>query len=209
MLVRSYARSSLSVPLCPSRPGRTRQAGFTIIELVIVLAMIAVVSAIALPRIDADRFHVDGAAEDASLAVMVAQREAVARQHQVLLILDTGNQTIRTVWDANSNGVQDATEHVRDLALGERIRIGRSTGVPALGTRAASVSVMRTCGAKPCLIMQRNGSTDREAWFYLTSRRAMEGATGRLSDARMVEIARASGRAQVWKYTGAAWMRLP
>lgn len=64
-----------------SRPTRRRLVGFTIIELVLVIALIAVVSAVAVPRFASavTRQQVDVAAERLVRDLQLARREAMLR----------------------------------------------------------------------------------------------------------------------------------
>ena len=64
----------------------------------------------------------------------------------------------------------------------------------------------RNIGGRPALIFHRNGSASGIGGFYLTSTRAMA-STGYSSDTRAVEIIRATGRTEWFRYTGTTWKR--
>ncbi len=177
------------------------------LELLAALIIISILTALAATKIDADRYYVDGAIQEASTALTVAQREAVSLQHNVLIVFDTTHATMRMVWDKNANGIEDTGEHTRVTALSDRVKFGRPASVPKQGLWDLTITAMRDCSGLPCLIVQRNGSLDREAAFYITSARAMQGIPNREHDSRMVEINRATARAQTWKYTGTDWRR--
>jgi prepilin-type N-terminal cleavage/methylation domain-containing protein len=188
---------------------RGRRLGFSLMELIVVLVMIAIMIALGAPRINVDRFYMDGALEEASTAFMVAQREAVGHQHNVLMVIDTVNRSLKAVWDVNNNAREDAGEHTRVTALTDRMRFARPSSVPPQGSNVPILSPMADCSGLPCLIFQRNGSIDREAFFYLTSLRSTRPGGGRDEDARFVVLARANARPDTWKYTGVAWRPFP
>ncbi|MCC6430222.1 MAG: prepilin-type N-terminal cleavage/methylation domain-containing protein, partial [Gemmatimonadaceae bacterium] len=94
------------------RPQRPR-AGFTVVELVMVLIIIGIMAATVMPKIRLDNTAVDTAVRSVNMSLMVAQREAVSRQHNVLLVIDTAHHTARTIWDANNNGLEDTGERTR------------------------------------------------------------------------------------------------
>lgn len=186
------------------RTHRRRAAlGFSLIELLIIIAMVGILAALVLPKVRVDNAQVDSAARTIGLSLMVAQRDAAARQHNVLLVFDTTAHTIKTVWDTNNNGVADAGEKSRPFLLPDRVVLGRPSSVPALGTASASVPTMLKSGNKPMLVLQRNGSVDRSVTLYLSTARAMSG--GNYKDTRAVVIARATARPEWYAWTGSAW----
>ena len=162
-------------------------------------------SLIVLPKIRIDNSTVDSAARTISLSLMVAQREAVGRGHNVLVMFDTAGHTARTVWDANNNGTADAGEKTRPFLLPERVVLGRPPTVPALGGTGEAAPTQLTTSKGPYFIMQRSGSVDRSQVMYLSTLTAMNG--GAYKDVRAVYIARATGRAVWYKWTGTAWTR--
>ena len=179
--------------------------GFSLIELLLVITMIGILAALALPKILVDNTKVETATRTLGMVLMVAQREAVARQHNVLLVFDTSAHTITTVWDANNNGRADAGEKTRPFLIPERVVLGRPSSVSALGTATESVPVTLKLGDKPMLVLQRNGSIDRGVTLYLTTATSMAGS--RTVDARAVVLARATARPDWYAWTGSSWRR--
>jgi prepilin-type N-terminal cleavage/methylation domain-containing protein len=179
--------------------------GFTLIELLMIVVIVGLMSLIVLPKIRIDNTAVDSAARTISLSLMVAQREAVARGHNVLVMFDTAGHTARTVWDANNNGVADAGEKSRPFLLPERVLLGRPPNVPPLGGTGELAPTQLTTAQGPYFIMQRSGSLDRAQVIYISTAEAMNG--GAYSDVRAVYIARATGRAVWYKWNGTAWGR--
>jgi len=168
-----------------------------------VVTIVGIVAAFALPKVRFDNSRVDSAARTLGIALMVAQRDAASRQHNVLLVFDTAAASITAVWDANNNGRKDAGEHTRPFPLPATVLLGRPSSVSALGSASASVpSMAQTDQGMPMLILNRNGSVDRAVTLYLTTKASM---AGRPPEARAVVIARATARPEWYAWNGSIW----
>ncbi len=192
--------------MCPTfpRPIRRRTApGFSLFELLIAIVVIGIMAALVLPKVRVDNAQVDAAARTLGMSLMVAQRDAAARQHNVLLLFDTAAHSVVSVWDANNNRKKDAGEKTRPFLLPDRVLLGRPSTVAALGTATASVPTMLSTDNKPMLVLQRNGSVDRTVTLYLSTMRAMSGGSN--ADTRAVVVARATARPEWYAWTGTAW----
>ncbi len=194
------------MPPTSPRPRRRRHA-FTLIELILVITVMGILAAIAAPRIDVTRFHVDGGMHAATTTFLAAQREAVSRQHNVLVLIDTTTRALRLVWDTDNDERVDPAERTRTVALDPRVAFGLPARVPRRVAGTDPLGVLGLCGDVPCVVFQRNGSADRTATLFVTSERARRSGT-RPRDARQIEVVRASGRPQSWTWTGSAWRRV-
>jgi prepilin-type N-terminal cleavage/methylation domain-containing protein len=180
----------------PARPRR----GFTTVEIAVVLVIIGLMAALVLPKVRVDNAAVDSAARALHLSMLAAQRDAVARAHNVLVVVDGSDHTLSVVWDANGNGVADAGERSRPVMLPNGVRFAAPPGVtPLPGDDAANM------GATPTIVLQRNGAADRVHTIYITSTRSLGGALP--VEARAVRITRATGRPAWFAWTGADWRR--
>ncbi|MFO0093958.1 MAG: Tfp pilus assembly protein FimT/FimU, partial [Gemmatimonadaceae bacterium] len=81
------------------RRRQARRRAFSLIEVMLVMAMIGILAAITVPKLRFDNARVETAARAIDLAIMAAQRDAVSRQHNVLVVFDTAARALRTVWD--------------------------------------------------------------------------------------------------------------
>ncbi len=133
--------------------------GFSLVELLVVVTIIGILAAIAYPAIDSLRSSADAAMIQVATTLQAAQREAVARQHDVVVIFDAPNNRIRLVFDANNNGIADGTERTRGVALERQIVFGRA-GAPARGFGAGPVTLSN---GSQTLVFHRNGSASASA----------------------------------------------
>ena len=185
-------------PILPSR-----RSGFSLAELLVVLVVVSVLSAIIVPAIEIVRFQMDGAARASMGALMAAQRVAVKRQHDVVVVFDTVNTQIRIHEDGDNDGQVDTGERVRTVLLDDGVRFGRGSA-PTLDGYTDTVSFTGIAQGMPALRFIRNGSADEAGAFYLTSGRALAGAS-HPEDARMIQVDRATGRVTWYHFVPPAW----
>jgi len=184
---------------------RSTRTGFTMIEIVIVLSVVGVLALFAIPNFDLSRFRVNSAMQGISSTLMAAQRQAVTRQHDIVVTFDVTGNAMFILDDADNDGAASAGERQRRVPLGETIVFGRGAA-PAFGLGAATVTFTKTIGGRPAVIFHRGGSASESGGFYLTTQEAVN-TGGRLADTRALEIERSTGRVSWYRYTGTAWER--
>lgn len=185
---------------------RERRAGFSIIELVLVLVVIGIAAGIALPNINITRYQVDGAMRGVGSRLLAAQRQAVTRQHDVIVSFDMAAQAVKVHEDADNDGALSGGERVVTMPLGEKVVYGRgSAGPHTIG--AGPVTFTQMVAGQPSVTFHRNGSASQAGGLYMTSRRELN--TGAYpADARVVEVDRATGRTSWFHFSSSGgWVR--
>ena len=184
---------------------RPQSRGFALVELIVVMVLIGILASIAYPAIDSLRYSAESAMMQIGTTLQAAQREAVSRQHDVRVVFDAANGRLRVIYDLNSNGTADGGERVRGVALEPQIVFGRG-GAPARPFGGGPVTLS---DGSQTITFHRNGAASASGGLYLTSVRAAAGETRRVRDARAIEIVRATGRIEWFRYTadGSTWLR--
>src|SRR5262249_53379512 len=159
---------------------------------------------ITIPMINAP-YRVDTGVQALATTLYVAQREAMARRYDIVVSFDPAQHRALLLDDVNRNGVVDAGERVRSVPLDDGVVFGRGIA-PARPMGAAAINFGRTVGGLPAVIFHRDGSASSAGGLYLTSARA-QATAAYASDTRAIEITRATGRAEWWRYTGQGWIK--
>lgn len=184
---------------------RPHRAGFSLVEVLMIIVIMGMLGAIAFSRVDLSRMQLRSAVQILSTTMVAAQREAITKQHDMILTFDATNRIVRVTWDANNNNLIDVNERRRTVALEDRVRFGRSF-TTARWFGSAPINFNRSISGLPALIFHRNGSASGVGGFYLTSARAVTDSRW-VMDTRAVEIVRATGRTEWFRYDGTAWKR--
>ena len=140
------------------RPPGSNRAGFTLTELMIVVVMIGLIVAFVAPRIDFEHYQVDGGMQAVSTALMAAQREAVAKQHNVAVMFNQSNSTLRILYDLDNDNTIDVNERLRVLSLDSHVLIGRANATPLPQLGGGPITFTRTIGGGgglPAVIFHR------------------------------------------------------
>lgn len=179
--------------------------GISMAELVAVLALVGLTTAIVAPKIDLPHFGIEAAMRGIGTTLMAAQRDAVASQHDVIVSFDSSAGTLRIHWDADNDDAEDGGERIRVIGLDDGVTFGRPTGVAARSFGGAGINFAQVNG-RPAVIFRRNGSASESGGLYLTSIRALRPGADRPDDTRAIEFERATGRAEWFRYRG-GWVR--
>lgn len=176
------------------------RAGYTLLELLVVVTIIGIMGAVALPRIHYAAYQADAGLATVQGALQLAQRSAIVRQTEVMVSFDTAGRRVRIVYDANSNHLLDAGEYVRWTPLEDGVRFGTPpSGVQMAGGASVVGSALVGRDNYPTVFYHRDGALSSELELYLRSSRADVG------DFRALHVRQATGRVQIYKYTGTQW----
>ncbi len=183
---------------------RAIRSGFSIPELLVVLFLVSVLALFIVPNMEIVKYRMDGAARGAVAALVSSQRQAVVRQHDVIVAIDTTYRRLRIHQDRNNNGAIDSGEPVRMVPFDDDVVFGLG-GAPAL-FGSDVVGFTDTQDGMPVARFIRTGSAGEEGYFYLTSARTV--ATSLYpKDTRAVKVDRATGRVTWYYYDGDQWIQ--
>lgn len=172
------------------------RSGFTLIEVVLVLALAGIMLSIVMPQVDVIGLRATSSERQVGLAVMTAQYRAVLRQHDVRVSFDTiaGHLTVHE--DVDNDGASDAGEPLQIVALEEGIRFTRA-GLLVGGAGEAAVSFRPDAAGVPTVTFHRHGAASEAGGVYV----GVDGlpSARRAGYARMLLLERATGRL-TWHY---------
>lgn len=183
-----------------NEPALPNRAGVTLIELMVVFAMLGIIGGIAVTKLNTVGFKMDAAARVAHTTVQQAQRLALMRQFDVIVSFDRSTRRLRIAEDANNDGTIAPGERFRWKALEDSARFDdppRSVlGGAAVAIQGAN---LRLVDGMPSVVFRRSGSASSDLELYLGSRRASA------DDYRAVVVTQATGRVEWFKYVGGQW----
>ena len=181
------------------------RAGLTLIEMIMVCALIGIVAAVALPKFDINRCRGDAAGRQVRVLLQEAQRNAITRQSNVIVSFDLVYQRLRIVQDYNNNDTINVTDQVQYRKLPEGAHFSTPTWAGLKGTvptGAVTGAGMQTISGMTSVIFRRDGSTSSDLELYVTNRDAVQ------KDFRGVLLTRSTGRNDLYKWSGTTWLRM-
>lgn len=191
---------------------RSRRAGFTLFELIGVLAIMGVAAGMAVYRVNYWRYRMDGNARLVQNFIIAAQQVAVRKNVQVQVMLDADAHRLRRLEDYNGNGAMDTGDTVMYRPLQERARFE----APARTIDGAAAAILTGPGARETgnalqraflispsgQLLAAAGSGAGDVVIYLASPR------GIATDARAVGVIGATGRTVFYSNARGSWRKV-
>lgn len=182
-------------------PGTRRSArdGFTLVEIVVVLIMLAIVAALAFPKLDFQKYRVDAAVQGLRTTLMQAQRTALVRQYDVIVTIDTAHNTLRWYEDANNDGIIQASEHQRAYPLNDGVKFAiPPVGLDSTVHSAVIGSQLGTLGGLPSVTFHRDGAASTDLELYIA------GPANPTVTYRAIRLTQGTGRTDMYRYNSQA-----
>jgi prepilin-type N-terminal cleavage/methylation domain-containing protein len=174
--------------------------GFSVIELLIVCAIVGIFATLAYPRVNFTQFQVDAGARIVRVTLQNAERLAVTRQYDVVVSFDVTRKRLRILEDGNNNDAVDKGERVTYAALenGVHFKIPPA-GLSGPVTSAISGSNLKTVDGMPTIVFRRDGAASTDLEVYLASRKELP------NDWRAIQVVQSTGRADWYRYLDSLW----
>jgi prepilin-type N-terminal cleavage/methylation domain-containing protein len=157
----------------PGRHNRSQpvlRRGFTLAETMVVLVIAGMMIALAIPRVDTTKWRADAIATIVRTTLQYAQRQAITRQHDMVVSFDTTGERIRTFWDGNNSGTLNNSERVtwRGLDVGVLFTDPSVQGLSGSTiTKPVSGVQIGELTGYPTVTFHRDGSVSTDAEIYI------------------------------------------
>jgi prepilin-type N-terminal cleavage/methylation domain-containing protein len=178
---------------------------YTLAEMLIVIVLVAIITALALPKANYMGFRIDAGVRSVRTALQRAQAGAVAGQHNMLLTVDAAHNRIAVISDNNNNLLADPGEQITYASLQDGVKLGVPSttwpGAPA-PTAVLTGSQLQTINSLPAFVFRADGAASSDAQISLTSVR------GLATDQRGINVVQATGHVDTYKNTGSVWTRV-
>ncbi|HEY5060519.1 MAG TPA: GspH/FimT family pseudopilin [Gemmatimonadaceae bacterium] len=153
---------------------RSARPGFSLAEIMVVVVITAMLVTLAIPRIDTTKFRADAIAQIVRTTLQYAERQAITRQHDIVVSFDTTGERIRTFWDTNDDGKVGATEHttMRGLDVGVLFTDPAVNGISGAPIKkpvnAVNSGTIGSLSGWPTITFHRDGSASTDAEIYVS-----------------------------------------
>ena len=134
----------------------------------VVMIMVGVIMALTVPHLDLQRYRTDAAIQSVRSVLMQAQRTALVRQYDVVIAIDTAQNTLRWSEDANNDGTIQSSEHKNAYPLNDGVKfVTPPTGVNGAVTASVVGAHLGTMGGLPTVTFHRDGAATTNLELYI------------------------------------------
>jgi prepilin-type N-terminal cleavage/methylation domain-containing protein len=188
---------------CHTDPKVGGPRGYTLFELLITMALISILAAVALPRINLHQFRIDAGVRTVQGALMQGERFAVQRQHDMVVVFDVAGKRVLVIDDQDNNGAKGPTEKQLIRPLEDGIRFLAPPAAINGGTVAAvaGVNLLPPPAVNPTIVFHRDGATSTDLQVYITSTRP------NATDFKALTVTQSTGHVDYYSYRTGTWKR--
>jgi len=182
-------RNASASPSHVTAPRSRLRPGFSVVELLIVCAIVGIFATLAYPRVNFTMFQVDSGARTVRVSLENAERLAVTRHSDVVVSFDIVNRRLRILEDGNDDGVADNGERVTYTALENGVHF-KTPPAGLSGPVAAAVvgSNLKSVDGMPTIVFRRDGTASSDLEVYLASSKELA------DDWRAIQVVQSTGR---------------
>lgn len=186
---------------CPAAPRLGGPRGFTMFELLITMAIISILAAIMLPKVNLHQFRIDAGVRQVQGALMQGERYAVQRQHDMVVSFDVAGGRVLLIDDQDNDGVKGPLEKQMVRPLEDGVRFLAPPAAINGGTVAAVAGGKVLPNGYPSIIFHRDGATSSSVQVYITSTRT------NVKDFKGLTVTQSTGRVDYYSYSSGSWKR--
>jgi prepilin-type N-terminal cleavage/methylation domain-containing protein len=185
-----------------------RRRGLTVIEMVMVIAVIGIMAAVAVPKFNINRYRADGAGRLGLILLQEAQRNAITRQSNVIVSFDSAYNRLRVVQDYNNNDTINTGELIQYRKMADGARFAKPNWSGAVGADGATPSGavtgtgLMTISGFPTVIFRRDGSASGNVRVFITTN------VGFKTEFRELIVTQSTGRTDLYKFNGSSWIQM-